>query len=100
MSHISLYEAHEKRDQVLDTPLPSHRGRRVHDFIGATAATPLPKNYLLLATPGARRIENIPDLVAEIEEENPEGEEGPEYKSKFISVSLELVRAAYFLKDF
>ena len=69
MSHISLYEAHEKRDQVLDTPLPRERGRRVHDFIGVTAATPLPKNFLLLATPGRRRIETGLDLVAEIEED-------------------------------
>ena len=70
MSHISLYEEHERRDQVLDTPHPRERGRRVKDFYAAASATPLPKNYLTTATPATRRVEDGPDLVAELEEES------------------------------
>ena len=76
MSHISLYEAEKRRDQVLNTPLPKHRGQRVHDFIGRGVTTPLQRNFFNLATPGTRRIDTAPDLVAEIEQD-----ENSEYKS-------------------
>ena len=70
MSHISLYEAHEAQNQVLQTP--RDKGRRVRDFTPAAFATPLPKAFLNRPTPSVRKVNVGTDLVAEIEEEENE----------------------------
>jgi hypothetical protein len=71
MSHISLYEAHERRDLGFATPHPRERGRTVKDFVQATPPT---RNFISVATPCSRRIVLGTDLVAEIEEEEHSGE--------------------------
>ena len=68
MSHISLYEAHERQDQVLHTPCPKERGRRVRDFTSAKLATPGPRSFICRPTPATRKVNVGTDLVAEIEE--------------------------------
>lgn len=72
MSHISLYETYERQNQVLQTPCPKDKGRRVRDFTPATFATPLPKAFLNRPTPSVRKVNAGTDLVAEIEEEENE----------------------------
>ena len=69
MSHISLYETYERQNQVLQTPCPKDKGRRVSDFTPAAFATPAPKAFLNRPTPSVRKVNAGTDLVAEIEEE-------------------------------
>ena len=72
MSHISIFEAHQERDQVLHTPCPREKGRRVSDFKSAKLATPGPRSFICRPTPTVRKVNAGTDLVAEIEEEQNE----------------------------
>lgn len=67
MSHISLYEADERRDLAFATP--REKGRSVRDFYAGRDAVATPRLFTAAATPSARKVNLGPDLVAAIEED-------------------------------